>query len=60
VTGKTIPAFAWNTGYAPATLRILAPEKYGGIGDVATKAQIEAEATGRNVEEVIDEVWCLF
>jgi hypothetical protein len=59
VTGKTIPVLAWNAGYAPSTLRIIAPEKYGGFGDVKTKAKVEAEATGRNVEEIIDKVCCL-
>ena len=56
VTGKNIPVYVWDTGYAASSLKMLAPEKYGGFGDVETKARIEAEATGRNVEDVIDEV----
>ena len=56
VTGKTIPIFTWSTTFAAFTLRVMGLEKFGGFGDVATKAHIQAEATGRILADVIDEV----
>ena len=56
MTGKTIPVFTWSTTFAAFGLHVMGPEKLGGFGDVATKAQIQAEATGRKLEDVIDEV----
>ena len=34
----------------------MGPEEFGGFGDVENKARVQAEATGRKLEEVIDEV----
>lgn len=56
MTGKTIPVFAWNAASAAPALHFSGPEKFGGFGDVTTKARTQAEATGRNVEDLIDEV----
>ena len=56
VTYKTIPIFTWSTTSAAFALHVMGPEKLGGFGDVATKAHIQAEATGRKLEDVIDEV----
>ena len=55
ITGKTVPIWNWfSDAYLP--LRMFGPEKYGGLGDVTTKARRVAEATGRDVEEVTKEV----
>ena len=56
MTGKTIPIFAWSATFALFALHVMGPEKLGGFGDVATKARIQAEATGRKLEDVIYEV----
>jgi hypothetical protein len=40
-------------------LHMSGPEKFGGFGDVQTKARVQAEATGRKLEDVIDDVGLL-
>jgi hypothetical protein len=56
VTERSIPVFAWGSTYASYTLFIMGPEKFGGFGDVSAKARTQAEATGRNIEDIVDEV----
>ncbi|KAF8519854.1 hypothetical protein JB92DRAFT_1967473 [Gautieria morchelliformis] len=36
-------------------LHILGPEELGGFGEVPTKARAQAEATGRKLEDVMEE-----
>lgn len=56
ITGKTVPVLAWDSGAAFATLRLFGPEELGGLGDLPAKANLLAEATGRDIREVIHEV----
>ena len=56
ITGRNIPVWNWRASGAYPALYLFSPEKYGGLGDVAKKARDVAEATGRDVEEVIKEV----
>jgi hypothetical protein len=41
------------------TLRFCGPDNLGGLGDIPTKARILAEETGRNEEDITNEV-CIF
>jgi len=56
LTGRTVPVLAWDSGAAFYTLRLFCPEELGGLGDISAKARMLAEATGRKVEEIADEV----
>lgn len=56
ITGKTVPVLAWDSGAAFATLRLFGPEELGGLGDLPAKANLLAEATGRDIREVIHEL----
>ncbi|KAF8575272.1 glycosyltransferase family 1 protein [Ramaria rubella] len=52
-TGKRVPVFAWQSGSASSALQSMAPESFGGFGDISAKARAQAEATGRQFEEII-------
>ncbi|KAF8577002.1 glycosyltransferase family 1 protein [Ramaria rubella] len=54
-TGTRVPILAWQSTYSSYTLRLLAPETFGGLGDIAKKARTLAEETGRPVEEITHE-----
>lgn len=56
ITGRNVPVWNYWSSGAHLPLHIFGPEKYGGLGDVVTKARYRAEATGRDVEEVTKEV----
>ena len=56
VTGKSIPVYCFQSLYAAPTIRIFGPEKLGGFGNTQAKARIQIEATGRKMEDVLDEV----
>ena len=56
MSGKEIPVFAWENTFAASALHLFGPAKFGGFGDVVTRARIQAEVTGRKVKDVIDEV----
>jgi len=60
LTGRTVPIFAWNPGSAFTMLRFFGPEELGGLSDVLAKAHVLAEATGREIEGIVDEVTILF
>ena len=55
-TRKSIPVLAWSAPYVFFILRFLGPEKFGGCGDLSSKARALAEKTGRNSDEILDEV----
>ncbi|KAF8592151.1 glycosyltransferase family 1 protein [Ramaria rubella] len=55
-TGKHIPIFAWQSAYCSSGLRIIGPEKLGGMGDVASVARKQAKATGGQYEAILDEL----
>ena len=55
-TRKSVPVLTWATLYASSTLRFLGPKKFGGYGDAGNLARALAETTGRNVDDVLDEV----
>ncbi|KAF8519861.1 hypothetical protein JB92DRAFT_2897379 [Gautieria morchelliformis] len=57
VTGRNIPVYAWVASYPAPMLRIFGPEELGGFGDVPTKARTQAEATGRQLEDVMGELY---
>ncbi|KAF8518320.1 UDP-Glycosyltransferase/glycogen phosphorylase [Gautieria morchelliformis] len=57
VTGRSIPVLAWGSPYASFTLAVMGPEKFGGFGDVEAKARTQAEATGRKLDDIIDELY---
>ncbi|KAF8583155.1 glycosyltransferase family 1 protein [Ramaria rubella] len=56
-TGKHIPIFAWQWAYCSSVLRISGPEELGGVGDVASVARKQAEATGGQYEAILDELY---
>lgn len=56
ITAKSVPVWNWWTSGAYIPLRLFAPEKYGGLRDVADKARRVAETTGQDVEGVTKEV----
>jgi hypothetical protein len=56
LTGKSVPILNWHSGNACLILRLFGPEKFGGLGEVPAKACMLAKTTGKNVEELIDEV----
>ena len=56
ITGRNVPVWNFWTSGAYTALCVFGPEKYGGLGDVANKAQDVAAATGRDVEEVTRKV----
>ena len=60
ISGKKVPVWSWLPTGAYLPLCIFGPEKYGGLGDVENKARHLAEATGRDVEEVMIEVCPLY
>ena len=51
---------AWNISFAPFALRFLGPKKFGGYGDAANQARELAETTGRNFDDILDEVGAAF
>ncbi|KAF8479891.1 UDP-Glycosyltransferase/glycogen phosphorylase [Gautieria morchelliformis] len=57
VTGRSIPVFAWGSTYASFTLFMMGPEIFGGFGDVPAKARMQAEATGRKLEDIVNELY---
>ncbi|KAF8459776.1 UDP-Glycosyltransferase/glycogen phosphorylase [Gautieria morchelliformis] len=57
VTRRSIPVLAWSAPYASYTLAIAGPEKFGGFGDVEAKARTQAEATGRKLDDIMDELY---
>ena len=56
MTGKSIPVYCFQTICAAPTIRMFGPEKLGGFGNTQAKARIQIEATGRKMEDVLDEV----
>ncbi|KAF8586996.1 glycosyltransferase family 1 protein [Ramaria rubella] len=56
-SGKKVPVYAWQTTYSSATLRIMGPEEYGGLGNVAAKADAKAEATDQDLQVISDELY---
>jgi hypothetical protein len=57
VSGKEVQILTWYSGNASFNLRIFGPEKFGGLGNCLEKAYSLAETTGKNVDEVVKEVW---
>jgi len=56
-TGKSIPVYGWDSSYASTSLRIMAPEEFGGFGDTESQARGQAEMTGRKFEDVLNELY---
>ena len=59
-TRESIPVIAWAVIFAPALLRFLGPRKFGGYGDLANQARELAETSGRNFDDILDEVGAAF
>lgn len=55
-TGNTVPILAWDTVSIFMTLRMFGPEEMSGIGDVMPKAHTLAAETGRDIDELVEEV----
>ncbi|GJJ12777.1 hypothetical protein Clacol_007022 [Clathrus columnatus] len=55
--GSKIPILILSFGNTTATLLGVGPEELGGRGDVATKAELLAKETGRNIDEIIIELF---
>ncbi|KDR66298.1 hypothetical protein GALMADRAFT_1162382 [Galerina marginata CBS 339.88] len=56
ITGKNVPVWNWWSSGSYLPLRVWGPERYGGMGNVPDKARTLAEATGRDVDEVTNEM----
>ncbi|KAF8583172.1 glycosyltransferase family 1 protein [Ramaria rubella] len=56
-TGKRIPIFGWQTTCCSVILRIMGPEKFGGMGNIASIARKQAEATGGQYEAILEELY---
>ncbi|KAF8577021.1 glycosyltransferase family 1 protein [Ramaria rubella] len=56
-SGTRVPIYAWQSTYSSAILRIMGPEKYGGIGDVAANARARADATGGDVKAIASQLY---
>ncbi|KAI0664707.1 UDP-Glycosyltransferase/glycogen phosphorylase [Cubamyces menziesii] len=56
LSAHTVKIYSWHPGSTFATFYLFGPEKFGGKGDVATKAEIEAKRSGRPYEEVVKEM----
>ena len=56
MSGNTVKIYGWYPASTLAMFYLLGPERWGGMGDVHAKAQVEAQQTGRSYEEVVFEV----
>ncbi|KAF8583175.1 glycosyltransferase family 1 protein [Ramaria rubella] len=56
-SGTRVPIYAWQSAYSSAVLRIMGPEKLGGMGDVAAKARARADATGGDVKAIASQLY---
>lgn len=60
LSAKPTPVYAWQTGGATAIIRLFAPEKYSGMGNVKGRALAQLQAGGG--DDLLDIVHgvCLF
>ncbi|KAI9066607.1 glycosyltransferase family 1 protein [Trametes sanguinea] len=52
-SANTIKVYAWFSGMTTAAFMVVAPEKYGGPGNIRVKAEELADKTGRGFEEAV-------
>ncbi|KAL7281193.1 hypothetical protein ACG7TL_004501 [Trametes sanguinea] len=53
---NAIKVYAWYSGMTTAAFMLLAPEKYGGPGNIRIKAEAEAAKTGRPYVEIVCDI----
>ena len=56
MTRRSIPVYAWSCMSASFVLRIFGPKELGGFGDIKSQGSIQAEATGKDEDDIIKEV----
>ncbi|KAJ4473109.1 hypothetical protein J3R30DRAFT_3514786 [Lentinula aciculospora] len=52
VAGSKCSILSWMTAPAGATLRLVGPEEYGGVGDLSPKVEAEVSSSGKSSAEV--------
>ncbi|CDO72757.1 hypothetical protein BN946_scf184994.g10 [Trametes cinnabarina] len=56
VGGKSVHIFAWFSGMTTAAFMVIAPEKYGGPGNVREKAEAQVKKTGIPFEDAVHDI----
>jgi hypothetical protein len=56
MTGKAVPIPAWDSGTPFAMIRFTDPEELGGLGDILAKATLLAKTSGRDLDDITNEV----
>lgn len=56
ITGTSIPIISWITGHVSSVLRVMGPERLGGLGDLGAKIEAEAARLGVTAKEIGDSV----
>ncbi|KAJ3726690.1 UDP-Glycosyltransferase/glycogen phosphorylase [Lentinula raphanica] len=60
IAGSKCSILSWMTAPAGATLRLVGPEEYGGVGDLSPKVEAEVALTGKSYAEVATELYANF
>ncbi|KAJ3006283.1 hypothetical protein NUW54_g3995 [Trametes sanguinea] len=55
ISHNAVKVYAWYSGMTTAAFMLLAPEKYGGPGNIRIKAEAEAAETGRPFAEIVSD-----
>ncbi|OSD01251.1 glycosyltransferase family 1 protein [Trametes coccinea BRFM310] len=55
-SGNAVKVYAWYSGMTTAAFMLIAPEKFGGPGNIRIKAEEEAARTGRSFAEIVSEM----
>ncbi|KAJ3015940.1 hypothetical protein NUW54_g916 [Trametes sanguinea] len=56
ISHNAVKVYAWYSGMTTAAFMLLAPEKYGGPGNIRIKAEAEAAETGRPFAEIVSDM----
>ncbi|KAJ3714513.1 hypothetical protein C8R42DRAFT_726517 [Lentinula raphanica] len=60
IAGSKCSILSWMTAPAGATLRLVGPEEYGGVGDLSPKVEAEVALTGKSYAEVATDLYANF
>ncbi|KAJ3980906.1 hypothetical protein F5890DRAFT_1557276 [Lentinula detonsa] len=60
IAGSKCSILSWMTAPAGATLRLVGPEEYGGVGDLSPKVEAEVALSGKSYAEVAKNLYDSF